>query len=218
MDMFASMFGKADSVIQLDCRSLDFHYSPFDQAGIKIVLLDTCVKHSLASSEYNVRRNECEEGVRFLQGKYPSVASLRDVSIEMLVDLKVGVNGKVFDRCKFIVEEIKRLQDACLNLEQNDLVAFGKKMYDTHEGLSTLYQVSCEELDFLANFAKGNPHVIGARMMGGGFGGCTINLVEESAVDSFISDAELAFQKAFNTNLKSYIVSIGDGTSVISID
>ncbi len=218
MDMFASMFGKADSVIQLDCRSLDFHYSPFNQTGIKIVLLDTCVKHSLASSEYNVRRKECEEGVRFLQGKYPAVASLRDVTIEMLEELQVGVNGKVFDRCKFIVEEIKRLQDACLNLEQNDLVAFGKKMYDTHEGLSKLYQVSCEELDFLADVAKGNPHVLGARMMGGGFGGCTINLVEESAVDSFISAAELAFQKAFNTNLKSYIVSIGDGTSVISID
>ena len=218
MDMFASMFGKADSVIQLDCRSLDFNYSPFNQTGIKIVLLDTCVKHSLASSEYNVRRKECEEGVRFLQGKYPAIESLRDVRMDMLEELRSGVNDKVFDRCKFIVEEIKRLQDACLNLEQNDLVAFGKKMYDTHTGLSKLYQVSCEELDFLADFAKANPQVIGARMMGGGFGGCTINLVKESAVESFISEAAIAFQKAFNTNLKSYIVSIGDGTSVISID
>ena len=218
MDMFASMFGKADSVIQLDCRSLDFHYSPFNQKGIKIVLLDTCVKHSLASTEYNVRRKECEEGVSFLNSKYPNVASLRDVSVEMLGELKSAVNENVYHRCKFIVEEIKRLQEACLNLEQNDMVAFGKKMYETHDGLSKLYQVSCEELDFLAEFAKGNPHVLGARMMGGGFGGCTINLVEESAVESFISEAARAFQNEFNTNLKSYIVSIGNGTSVISID
>ena len=218
MDMFASMFGKADSVIQLDCRSLDFHYSPFNQKGIKIVLLDTCVKHSLASTEYNVRRKECEEGVSFLNNKYPNVASLRDVSVEMLVELKSAVNENVYHRCKFIVEEIKRLQEACLNLEQNDMVAFGKKMYETHDGLSKLYQVSCTELDFLAKIAKGNPHVLGARMMGGGFGGCTINLVEESAVESFISEAADAFQNEFNTNLKSYIVSIGNGTSVISID
>lgn len=217
MDMFASMFGKANAVIQLDCRSLDYHYSPFNQEGIRIVLLDTCVKHSLASSEYNVRRKECEEGVSFLHNKYPTITSLRDVNVEMLVELKTAVKEKVYNRCKFIVEEIKRLQDACLNLEQNDMIAFGKKMYDTHEGLSKLYQVSCGELDFLANYAKGNPQVLGARMMGGGFGGCTINLVEESAVETFISEAAVAFKKAFNTNLKSYIVSIGDGTSVISI-
>lgn len=218
MDMFASMFGKTDSVIQLDCRSLDFHYSPFNQKGIKIVLLDTCVKHSLASTEYNVRRRECETGVSFLQLSHPSVASLRDVNFEMLEELKGHVDGKVYNRCKFIVEEIKRLQEACLNLEQNDMVAFGKKMYETHEGLSKLYKVSCEELDFLAEMAKRNTHVLGARMMGGGFGGCTINLVEETAVESFISEAANAFQNAFNTNLKSYIVSIGNGTSVISID
>jgi galactokinase len=218
MDMFASMFGKADAVIQLDCRSLDFHYSPFNQKGIKIVLLDTCVKHSLASSEYNVRRKECEVGVSEIKKNYPAVNSLRDVNTEMLDAIKDHVDQKVYDRCKFIVEEIKRLQEACIDLERNDMIAFGKKMYLTHTGLSKLYEVSCRELDFLASFSKSGDHVLGARMMGGGFGGCTINLVKEDSVGDFIYQAEIAFQKEFNTKLKSYIVSIGDGTSLVSID
>lgn len=218
MDMFASMFGKADAVIQLDCRSLEYHYSPFNQHGFQIVLLDTCVKHSLASSEYNVRRKECETGVAFLRNKYESVNSLRDVDSEMIKELKDKVDSKVYDRCLYIVEEIKRLQEACIDLEHNNLMEFGKKMYATHDGLSTLYEVSCTELDFLVAYAKENQEVLGARMMGGGFGGCTINLVREGCAEDFIAGAEIAFQKKFNTNLKSYIVSIGDGTSVISID
>ena len=218
MDMFASMFGKADAVIQLDCRSMDYHYSPFNQKGIKIVLLDTCVKHSLASSEYNVRRKECELGVSEIQKKYQEVQSLRDVCAQMVDTIKERVDLKVYNRCKFIVEEIKRLQEACIDLEQNDLIAFGKKMYLTHEGLSKLYEVSCIELDFLAAYSKANINVLGARMMGGGFGGCTINLVKEDSVADFIFHAEIAFQKEFNTKLKSYIVSIGDGTSLVSID
>ncbi len=218
MDMFASMFGKADSVIQLDCRSLDYHYSPFKQQGIKIVLLDTCVKHSLASSEYNVRRRECETGVAIIKKKYPAVASLRDANIEMVEELLLGGDINIYHRCKFIVEEIKRLQDACIDLEQNDMIAFGKKMFSTHDGLSNLYKVSCDELDFLASFAKDQPDVIGARMMGGGFGGCTINLVNERTVEDFIKAAEESFHKQFKTNLKSYIVSISDGTSVIKFE
>lgn len=218
MDMFASMFGKADAVIQLDCRSLDYHYTPFNQNGIQIVLLDTCVKHSLASSEYNVRRKECETGVAFLHQKYATVHSLRDVDTQMLAELKNNVDSKVYDRCLYIVEEIKRLQEACIDLEQNNFIEFGKKMYATHDGLSNLYEVSCKELDFLANYAKEHQNVLGARMMGGGFGGCTVNLVREGCAENFIAGAEIAFQKMFNTNLKSYIVSIGDGTSVISID
>ena len=217
MDMFASMFGKADAVIRLDCRSLEYHYSPFKQDGIKIVLLDTCVKHSLASSEYNLRRKECEMGISILQTIHPEVVSLRDVNFDMLYELKVLADESVYNRCKFIVEEIKRLQDGCIDLEQNDLYAFGKKMYLTHDGLSKLYEVSCEELDFLVSFSRLNENVVGARMMGGGFGGCTINLVKENVIDDFIGQAEIAFQKEFNTNLKSYIVSIGDGTSIVSI-
>ena len=215
MDQFASMFGKTDAVIQLDCQSLGYNYMPFNQEGIKIVLLDTRVKHSLASTEYNLRREECEAGVKIIQEKYPAVASLRNATMQMLQECLINTDQKIIDRCSFVVAEIKRLQDACKDLEAGDLKAFGKKMYETHDGLSKLYEVSCAELDFLADFAKTDASVLGARMMGGGFGGCTINLVEENAVEAFVLAAGNAFQKAFGTEMKPYIVSIGNGTSLL---
>jgi galactokinase len=215
MDQFASMFGKTDAVIQLDCQSLGYNYMPFNQEGIKIVLLDTRVKHSLASTEYNLRREECEAGVKIIQEKYPAVASLRDATMQMVQECLTNADQKIIDRCSFVVAEIKRLQDACKDLEAGNMKAFGKKMYETHEGLSKLYEVSCAELDFLADFAKTEASVLGARMMGGGFGGCTINLVEENAVESFVLAAGNAFQKAFGTEMKPYIVSIGNGTSLL---
>ena len=215
MDQFASMFGKTDAVIQLDCQSLGYNYMPFNQEGIKIVLLDTRVKHSLASTEYNLRREECEAGVKIIQEKYPAVASLRNATMQMLQECLINTDQKIIDRCSFVVAEIKRLQDACKDLEAGDLKAFGKKMYETHDGLSKLYEVSCAELDFLADFAKTDASVLGARMMGGGFGGCTINLVEENAVEAFVLAAGNAFQKVFGTEMKPYIVSIGNGTSLL---
>ena len=215
MDQFASMFGKTDAVIQLDCQSLGYQYMPFNQAGIKIVLLDTRVKHSLASTEYNLRREECEAGVKIIQEKYPTVASLRDVTMQMAQECLANADQKIIDRCSFVVAEIHRLQDACKDLEAGNMKAFGKKMYETHEGLSKLYEVSCAELDFLADFAKTDASVLGARMMGGGFGGCTINLVEEDAVEAFVLAAGNAFQAAFGTEMKPYIVSIGNGTSLL---
>ncbi|MEI8098648.1 MAG: galactokinase [Sediminibacterium sp.] len=215
MDQFASMFGKTDAVIQLDCQSLGYNYMPFNQEGIKIVLLDTRVKHSLASTEYNLRREECEAGVKIIQEKYPAVASLRNATMQMIQECLINTDQKIIDRCSFVVAEIKRLQDACKDLEAGDLKAFGKKMYETHDGLSKLYEVSCTELDFLADFAKTEASVLGARMMGGGFGGCTINLVEENAVEAFVLAAGNAFQKAFGTEMKPYIVSIGNGTSLL---
>ena len=215
MDQFASMFGKTDAVIQLDCQSLGYNYMPFNQEGIKIVLLDTRVKHSLASTEYNLRREECEAGVKIIQEKYPAVASLRNATMQMIQECLINTDQKIIDRCSFVVAEIKRLQDACKDLEAGDLKAFGKKMYETHDGLSKLYEVSCVELDFLADFAKTDASVLGARMMGGGFGGCTINLVEENAVEAFVLAAGNAFQKVFGTEMKPYIVSIGNGTSLL---
>ena len=215
MDQFASMFGKTDAVIQLDCQSLGYNYMPFNQEGIKIVLLDTRVKHSLASTEYNLRREECEAGVKIIQEKYPAVASLRNATMQMIQECLINTDQKIIDRCSFVVAEIKRLQDACKDLEAGDLKAFGKKMYETHDGLSKLYEVSCAELDFLADFAKTDASVLGARMMGGGFGGCTINLVEKNAVEAFVLAAGNAFQKAFGTEMKPYIVSIGNGTSLL---
>ena len=188
---------------------------PFNQEGIKIVLLDTRVKHSLASTEYNLRREECEAGVKIIQEKYPTVASLRDVTMQMAQECLANADQKIIDRCSFVVAEIHRLQDACKDLEAGNMKAFGKKMYETHEGLSKLYEVSCAELDFLADFAKTDASVLGARMMGGGFGGCTINLVEEDAVEAFVLAAGNAFQAAFGTEMKPYIVSIGNGTSLL---
>lgn len=216
MDMFASMFGKADSVIQLDCRSLDYHYMPFHQNGFQIVLLDTCVKHSLASTEYNTRRAECEAGVAIIAQQHPQVKSLRDANLEMVESLLAGGDVKVYQRCKFIVAEIARLQAGCQDLVEGKIDAFGLKMFETHIGLSKEYEVSCLELDFLADFAKAQTGVIGARMMGGGFGGCTINLVKDASVDAFIAEAAIAFKNRFQQDLKSYIVAIGDGTSLIN--
>jgi galactokinase len=216
MDMFASMFGKADAVIQLDCRSLDYHYMPFHQKGFQIVLLDTCVKHSLASTEYNTRRAECEAGVAIIAQKHPQVKSLRDADLEMVESLLAGGDVKVYQRCKFIVAEIARLQAGCQDLVNDNIDAFGLKMFETHFGLSKEYEVSCVELDFLADFAKDQNGVIGARMMGGGFGGCTINLVKDASVDTFITGAATAFKNRFQQDLKSYIVAIGDGTSLIN--
>ncbi len=171
MDMFASMFGKKEHVIRLDCRSLDYAYMPFDTTDISILLFDTGVKHSLASSEYNLRRQECEEGVRIIHEKYPEVQSLRDATSEMVNECLSTGDQVVYRRCKYMVEEIQRLQDACTDLINHDMISFGKKMFITHDGLSKLYEVSCPEADGLVDMVRNNDAVLGARMMGGGFGG-----------------------------------------------
>lgn len=216
MDQFASMFGKADSVIRLDCRSLDYKYEPFKLEGIKIVLLNTNVKHSLASSAYNERRQQCEEGVALVKKKYPDVINLRDVTIAMLDEVVSPVDPLIYKRCKYVIEENQRLLDACTALEQGDLATLGQKMYGSHKGLSVEYEVSCKELDFLVDQVRHNPNVIGARMMGGGFGGCTINLVKEEAIDALVKELSVAYTDAMNKNLTAYIATISSGTSIAS--
>ena len=215
MDQFASMFGMRNHVVKLDCRSLEYKYEPFEIDGYKIVLFDTNVKHSLASSEYNVRRSQCEAGVSMIQQYHKEIKSLRDVTLQML-DKHVLPNEKlVYQRCRYVVEEIQRLQDACTDLENNNITAFGRKMFETHNGLSSMYDVSCKELDFLVDLVKNNPAVPGARMMGGGFGGCTINLVKEDIIDELIASTTLAYEEAMHKKMSAYIVQIEDGTSVI---
>lgn len=216
MDQFASMFGKKDHVIKLDCRSLHYEYKPFDMKGIRIVLFDTNVKHSLASSEYNTRRLQCEAGVAMVQASHPEVNQLRDVNAAMLEQYVLPVDEMVYSRCRYVVEEIQRLQDACTDLENNDLESFGKKMFDTHSGLSKMYDVSCKELDYLVDFVKQEPAVLGARMMGGGFGGCTINLVREEAIEALSGRIESAYKSKFDIDMKVYVSTIEHGTSVIS--
>ncbi len=215
MDQFASMFGKNNHVIKLDCRSLEFEYVPFNMDGIKILLLDTNVKHSLGSSEYNVRRRQCETGVALIQRHVPEVRSLRDATIEMLDKHVLQEDQLIYQRCKYVVEENNRLLAACKDLEQGDIPAFGASMYQSHHGLSKLYEVSCPELDFLVNHVQDNPAVLGARMMGGGFGGCTINLVKENAIEALVSETTLAYKKGMNKVLKAHVAKIETGSNLL---
>jgi galactokinase len=216
MDQFASMMGKAGHVIKLDCRSLEYEYVPFDYDDIEIVLFDSKVKHSLASSEYNTRRQECEKGVAIIKQHHPEVNSLRDADINMVEEYLQGT-GKIFDRCKFVVEEIKRLLDACEDLNRHDLTAFGKKMFATHEGLSKLYEVSCKELDFLAGCAKDEPAILGARMMGGGFGGCTINLIKKEAVEEVVGRISKKYKERFNIDTAVYRTTAANGAGRVAL-
>ncbi len=215
MDMFASIHGKANSVIKLDCQDLSFEYFPFNFPDYTLVLCNTGVKHNLGDSEYNQRRAECEEGIRILQSAFPQVDSLRDVTIPMLRSQADKLSPIVYNRCKYVVEEIERVSVACNALENGDLAAFGQKMYETHEGLSKDYEVSCPELDFLVEQSQDFEAVVGARMMGGGFGGCTINLVKADAVDEFIENMTLAYHQAFNIELQAYKVNISNGVEEI---
>ncbi len=215
MDMFASMFGKTNHVIKLDCRSLAYEYEPFNMDGFKIVLIDTNVKHSLNESEYNVRRQQCEEGVAMVKKHHPEVRSLRDVTLDMLNRYVLPYNELVYRRCSYVIEENERLLAACTHLENGDMQAFGKKMYESHDGLSKKYEVSCAELDFLVTQVENNPDVLGARMMGGGFGGCTINLVKDGAVQSLIKSVSKAYKDAMGGEAKAYVTKIEDGTAII---
>lgn len=216
MDQFASVMSKQGHVIVLDCRSMTHHYAPLDLQGYSIVLCDTKVKHSLVDSEYNRRRLECESGVKVLQKHDPSIRSLRDVSMDILNAHRDELQGKTYQRCRYVVGEIERVQVASEDLKRGDLVAFGKKMYETHEGLSKDYEVSCAELDFLVEEAKRSGHVIGARMMGGGFGGCTINLVKAGQSENFIAQMQSRYKTEFGIDMPAYRVKVVDGTGRVN--
>ena len=215
MDQFASMFGRKDHVIRLDCQSLEYSYFPFKTDGIRIVLLDTHVKHSLASSEYNTRRQQCEAGVSLVRQHHPEVKSLRDVDAGMLTAFVKPVDELIYRRCSYVIEENERLLAATQDLERGDIAAFGRRLYGSHEGLSKKYEVSCPELDFLVEQVRDREGVIGARMMGGGFGGCTINLVREEAIDELITWLTPLYREAMGKELKAYMGQIENGTSVL---
>jgi len=222
MDMFASLHGKSNQVMLLDCGSLQHSYYPLDLKDYQIVLFDTQIKHALASSEYNTRRLECEQGVGILQQKYPSIKTLRDASKQQVEQFlapnnnldKNAISDKVYQRCKYVVDEIDRVQLAVKDLLAGDIKAFGQKMFETHEGLSKLYEVSCPELDILVNAVKDNPHVLGARMMGGGFGGCTINIIKKSEVQAIINTVADIYARQTAHTLKVHQVKIAQGTHI----
>lgn len=215
MDQFASVFGLARNLIRLDCRSLEHTYIPFNDEGIEIVLFNTNVKHSLASSEYNDRRAQCERGVRLISKYHPEVMSLRDATEEMLLKYVKPVDEETYNRCHYVVSEIQRLLDGCEDLTRGDLPAFGRRMFETHAGLRDLYEVSCPELDHLVDLVTGNPDVYGARMMGGGFGGCTINLVKKEAVDDLIRHVSAGYKERTGAEPEVYLAHIENGTSVL---
>ena len=210
MDQFASIFGKAGSLIRLDCRSLEYKYYPFNPVGYKLVLLDSVVKHELASSAYNQRRKSCENVVEAMRKRHPEVEFLRDATMETLTEVKDEVCAEDYMRAEYVIEEIQRVLDVCDALERGDYETVGQKMYETHHGMSKLYEVSCEELDFLNDIAKACG-VTGSRVMGGGFGGCTINLVKEELYDGFIAKATSAYKEKFGREPKVYDVVISDG-------
>lgn len=210
MDQFASVFGKAGSLIRLDCRSLEYKYYPFNPVGYKLVLVDSVVKHELASSAYNKRRQSCENVVAAIRRNHPQVEFLRDATMEMLSEVKADISAEDYMRAEYVIEEIQRVLDVCDALEHGDYETVGAKMYATHHGMSKLYEVSCEELDFLNDIAK-ECGVTGSRVMGGGFGGCTINLVKEELYDHFIQTAVSAYKEKHGREPKIYDVVISDG-------
>jgi galactokinase len=215
MDQFASVFGRKDHVIKLDCQSLEYEYVPLKMDGYKLLLLNTNVKHSLASSEYNTRRAQCEAGVALVKEHHPEVRSLRDVTLEMLHKHVEEVDPLVFKRCRFVVQENQRLLSGCEDLRNGDLRSLGHRMYSTHDGLSKEYEVSCPELDFLVDAVRNEEAVLGARMMGGGFGGCTINLVREDAIEGLIERVAQQYREQMNMELTAYVAQVEQGTEVI---
>ena len=210
MDQFISCLGKEGSLLRLDCRSLEYDYIPFKPFAYQLILLNTGVSHELASSAYNKRRESCERVVAEIAKTYPDVKFLRDANLQQLKEVKDFVSAEDYMRAEFVIEEIQRLLDTCEALKKDDYETVGKKMYETHEGLSKKYEVSCKELDFLNDQAK-KWGVTGSRVMGGGFGGCTINLVKEEKVEDFVKNTSEAYENEFGFRPKVYDVVIRDG-------
>ena len=210
MDQFASIFGKEGSLMRLNCKTGEYKYFPFHPQGYKLVLIDTCVKHLLADSAYNKRRESCERAAAEIKKNHPEVDFLSDCKRVWLDEVRGKISEEDFIRAEYVIGEVQRVLDVCDALERGDYETVGEMMYQTHFGLSRLYEVSCPELDFLAKLAR-KMEVTGSRVMGGGFGGCTINLVKDELYDGFIAAAKEQFREKFGHDLKVYDVVISDG-------
>ena len=210
MDQFASVFGKKGHLMRLNCATMEFEYFPFNPEGYKVVLLDTVVKHELASSAYNKRRESCENACAHIKARHPEVNYLSDATMAMLDEVKSEISEEDYMRAVYVIGEKQRVLDVCAALEKGDYATVGDRMFGTHYGMSKEYEVSCEELDFLNDVAK-QCGVTGSRVMGGGFGGCTINLVKEDLYDNFIATAKKEYLAKYNREPKVYDVVISDG-------
>lgn len=215
MDQFASVLSKEGHVLRLDCRTLEYEYVPLELGAYEIVLLNTNVKHSLASSAYNKRRELCEQGVAWVKEKHGHVNSLRDVTVEMLDELVKDRDIETYTKCKYVVEENIRLDKACDALKRGDIEALGNQLFLAHAALSQEYEVSCAELDFLVDFVKDIPEVVGARMMGGGFGGCTINIVKRGFGQQLAETIAPAYKSKFNLELDPIFVKADGGSQLL---
>ncbi len=215
MDQFASVLSKEGHVLKLDCRDLSYEYVPLELGDYEVVLLNTNVKHSLASSAYNDRRQSCEKAVSLIQGSYPKVKSLRDATIDMLNETVKDIDQDAYTKGKFVIEENKRLQQACDALQRGNIEELGRQMFLAHDALSKEYEVSCKELDFLVENAKSHPEVVGARMMGGGFGGCTINIVKKGYGQALVDALAPSYREAFGLELTPIFVETKNGSELV---
>ncbi len=216
MDQFASVLSKKNHVIKLDCRSLDYEHIPLELGEYEIVLFNTNVKHSLASSAYNNRRELCEQGVHWINKKYPQVQSLRDATVAMLDETVRPKDENTYIKCRYVIEENERLHQACEALKRGDISELGRQMFLAHQALSSEYEVSCEELDFLVDHVKQIPEVVGARMMGGGFGGCTINIVRKGYGKTIADQIAPIYKDKFGLDLDVIFVQADEGSRIIT--
>jgi galactokinase len=214
MDQFSSVMGLENKVIKIDCRTLDYTYHDANFVDYSLILFDSNVKHSLFTSEYNNRRIECNEGLRIVNENFPEIESFRDCDVDHLTSLKSKMSDNVYKRSLYAVKEIKRVIQACEALDKGDIATLGKLMFETHDGLSKDYEVSCAELDYLVDLAKAEEVVIGSRLMGGGFGGCTITLVKKGSEEVIKEKFTKLYLEKFNIDLKIYDVKVSNGTSL----
>jgi galactokinase len=215
MDQFINIFGEDRTVLKIDCRSLAYEHFPFERTDLAIVLCETDLKRSLATSEYNIRRQQCEAGVAILRRHRPEVRSLRDVTPEFLQEHRAGMEPILYRRCAYVVKENERVLRASDDLRRRDFRSFGEQMYQSHSGLRDEYQVSSPDLDFLVDAASTIPGVLGARMMGAGFGGCTINLVEQQSVQTFVEEMKFRYHQRTGITNNVYVTRIESGTCLL---
>lgn len=214
MDQFSSVMGLENKVIKIDCKTLEYEYHNADFNDYSLILFDSNVKHSLFASAYNTRREECEEGISIIKSNFPEITSFRDCDESHVLRLKSKMSPNIFRRSHFVVKEINRVALACEALDNGNIEELGKLLFETHEGLSKEYLVSCDELDFIVDTLKKEKAVIGSRLMGGGFGGCTINLIKKGKEEAIKTKLTRLYKEAFDVELKIYDVKIGNGTSL----
>lgn len=215
MDQFISMMGRKNQALFLDCRSLEYRHVPLTLGDYRILICQSGVKHNLVDSEYNQRRRQCEQGVTVLAGRFPGIKALRDADLEQLEACRPEMDETVYRRCRHVIAEDQRVLDSIKALEQNDLSAFGRLMNGSHDSLRDLYEVSCDEIDLLVKLAREVPGVLGSRITGGGFGGCTVNLVAEAAIEDFKRHVATSYRARTGIEPQFFISTAANGAEIL---